>query len=415
MPHLTDLSVQDEPYDYYRARLAAGPVWHEADIDLYVIGGYEEARTALADVDTFSNRPTRKRGAVDPAADAYNRVLEEQGWGRCPTLQRTDPPVHTRYRKLLNRVFTPRTVRTFTPRLEEITQSLIDAFIARGTCEFVSEFALPLPGVFFAEQLGLDQSDYPTFRRWADAMLATATRTMTVEEAEAEAEIEVEAQRFLAKEFDRRRAHPGDDLISLLVHAHGDDEQPLSTDELQDLMAQMITGGFETTTSGLTNAALLLAQHPDHAVALREHPETLKGFVEELLRFESPVQGLWRTATHTVEIGDVTIPEGAAVMIRYGAANRDPCKFRAPESFDPAREEASSHIAFGVGAHYCVGASLARQELTTGLAILLARLDDIELAEPLEPPIHAASFFLRSIKRLPLRFRAADRDVAASS
>ena len=307
---------------------------------------------------------------------------------------------------MLNRVFSAARVRELAPRIDEIATELVDAFIADGTCEFVSQFALPLPGTLIAEQLGLERSEYKRFRRWADAMLALAQRPLTIEEAVAEAEIEVEAQHYLAAEFERRRDHPTDDLISLLVHAHTDDESPLSMGELQDLMHQLITGGFETTTAALSTGMWLLLTHPDQLELLRARPELMKNFIEETLRFDSPVQGLWRTTTCPVDVAGVTVPEGSSLMVRYGAANRDDRQFDEPERFDIRREDARHHVAFGLGPHYCVGAALARQELLSSFTILLDRLGDIELAEPLPPRPHEPSLFLRPMKRLPLRFTA---------
>jgi cytochrome P450 len=404
MTGLSDPRVQDDPFEYYRERLAQCPVWHEPDVDLYVIGGHAEARAALMDVGTFSSRPVANKAAPSEAAIAYHRVLAERGWARQATLQRTDPPVHTHYRKLLNRVFTPARVKELTPQIEDITRSLVNAFASRGRCEFVSELALPLPGIFIAEQLGLDRTDYRRFRRWADAMLALAQRTMTVEEAVAEAEVELEAQHYLAEVFEARRADPGDDLISLLVTAHGDDEEPFTMGELQDLLHQLVTGGFETTTGALAAGMLLLATHPDQQALLRARPELMGNLIEEVLRIDSPVQGLWRRTTCPVNVAGVDIPAGAAVMVRFGAANRDARVFA--ERFDITRDNARNNVAFGFGNHYCVGAALARQEMHTAFTILLERLDDITVDGPLPTPLHEPSFFLRPMAKLPLAFTA---------
>lgn len=403
---LSDPAVQDEPFDYYRQRMGACPVWHETDIDQYVIGGQAEIRESLMDVATFSSRPIRTRQPSE-AMVAYHTVLAERGWARASTLQRTDPPVHTRYRKLLNRVFTPAAVKEFTPHLDEITAELIDAFIGAGRCEFVSEFALPLPGIFIAEQLGLDRTQYRTFRRWADAMLALAQRPqMTVDDALAEVEVELEAQHFLAAEFDRRRAERGDDLISMLVHAHGDDEEPLTMNELQDLLHQLVTGGFETTTAALASGMLLLATHPDQQQLLRERPDLMGNFIEEVLRFDAPVAGLWRTTACPAQVAGVDIPSGASVMMRFAAANRDQRVFDQPDRFDITRDNARNHVAFGFGNHFCVGAALARQEMASAFTALLNRLDHIEIDGDLPSPLHEPSIFLRPMKALPIRFSA---------
>jgi cytochrome P450 len=407
MPGLSDPSVQDDPFEYYAARQDVCPVWYEEDIDLWVIGGLAETRDAMQDVATFSSRPARSRRASE-AALVYHQILSERGWPRQATLQRTDPPVHTRYRKLVNRVFTPAAVREFTPHIDDIARELVDSIAERGECEFVADFALPLPGVFIAEQLGLDRANYRTFRRWADAMLALANRpTMSVEEATIEAGVEVEAQQFLASEFERRRAAPGPDLISMLVHAHGDDEEPFTMHELQDLMHQLVTGGFETTTAAISTGMLLLVQHPDQMELLRERRDLMGNFIEEVLRFDAPVQGLWRQAVCPVSVAGQEIPEGANVMMRFGAANRDPRVFDAPERFDITRHNARNHAAFGFGAHFCVGAALARQEMMSAFTALLDRFETIELAEELEMPVHEPSIFLRPMRRLPLRLTPA--------
>jgi cytochrome P450 len=403
---LSSLSVQDDPFDYYAERLAECPIWHESDIDLYVIGGHPEAREALMDVGTFSSTPAlRRRANASEAAVAYQRVLAERGWARAATLQRTDPPLHTRYRTILNRVFTPARVRELTPHIDRITNELIDAFIDARRCEWVSDFALPMPGIFIAEQLGLDRTQYRTFRRWAEAMLSLANRPMmTVDEALAEVEIELEAQHYLAAECERRRDDPNDDLISLIVHAHGDDE-PFTMNELQDLLHQLVTGGFETTTGALSAAMLLLATHPDQQALLRERPgELMNNFIDETLRFDSPVQGLWRRAACAMERDGVEIPEGAAVMVRFGAANRDPRVFEHPERFDITRDNARNHVAFGFGAHFCIGAALARQEMARAFTTLIERTSWMELDGEVPVPNHDPSFFLRPMTALPIKF-----------
>jgi cytochrome P450 len=403
MPGLSDPSVQDDPFDYYASRLAECPVWYEPELNQYVIGGLAEIREALLDPERFSSRPSRA-GKPSEAVLEYHRILAEKGWARTATLQRTDPPLHTHYRKLLNRVFTPATVKDFTPHIDEIASELADAIAAQGHCEFVADFALPLPGIFIAEQLGLDRNDYRTFRRWADAMLALANRPhMTVEEAREEVEIELEAQHFLAKEFEKRRVEPGNDLISMLVHAHGPGEEPFTMGELQDLLHQLVTGGFETTTGGIAAGMYLLVTHPDQQQLLRDRPELMGNFIEEVLRIDAPVQGLWRQAMCPVSIAGVEIPEGASVMMRFGAANHDPRVMEEPQRFDITRENARNHAAFGFGNHFCIGASLARQEMLSAFTSMLDRFESIELAEELTPPLHDRSIFLRPMKRLPLK------------
>ncbi|MEO1061150.1 MAG: cytochrome P450 [Actinomycetota bacterium] len=405
-PVLTTPEAQDDPYPLYRELRAQCPVHRMPENGTYVLLDHADVREAATDPERFSSTRSGRSGA--PAnARAFNEVLNERGWRKADTLQRTDPPVHTRYRRLLARAFTPKRVGALTPLIDGVVESLLERIGPAGRCEFVSEFALPFPGIVIADQIGLDESRYETFKRWADAMLILAQRpTISEDEARGWAAIEAEAQHHLAELFEQRRAHPEDDLISVLVHAHvHDDDTPLTIEELQDLMHQLVTGGFETTTSALSAGMLLLLQHPDEMQRLREDPTLVDAFVEEVLRFDSPVQGLWRTTTCPVEVGGVEIPQGATVQLRFAAANRDPAVFDDPDRFDLDRANAKEHVAFGMGPHFCIGAALARQEMRSAFTAILARLDDIELDGELPSPLHEPSVFLRPMAALPLRFR----------
>ena len=403
IPSFFDPVVQDDPFDAYALMHEQCPVHQLPENDLYMVTRYADVRTVLTDPATFSSSPSQTGGRVSQATEAHSNVFKEQGWIRAQTLQRTDPPVHTHYRKLLNRVFTGRQVEKLVPRIDELAHELIDAFIDRGECEFVKDFALPLPGIIICEQLGLPASQYPTFKRWADAMLAMTQRPLNADEAVEQAEIEIGAQHHLAREFEVRRQNPSDNLISALANAHRD-EEPLTMEELQDLMHQLVTGGFETTTAGLGTALLLLLQHPDQMEKLRNDRSLQANFIEESLRFDSPVAGLWRSSTCPVELSDTDIPEGASIMVRYAAANRDSEIFDNPDVFDIERDNAKDHLAFGWGTHFCIGARLARAELMAGFTAILDRMDNIALARPLDDQAHEFSFFLRPLKELPITF-----------
>jgi cytochrome P450 len=416
-PSFFDPAVQDDPFETYALLREQCPVHRLPENGMIMVTRYDDARQVLADTATYSNSPAGRTARMSASATAASALMAERGWVRAHTLQRTDPPVHSHYRRLVSRVFSRRNIDVLAPRITEIAHELIDRFIDRGECELISDFALPLPGIVICEQLGLPAADYPRFKRWADAMLAGAQRSMTVEEALEQAEIELEAQHHLAAEFEARRVEPRDDLISLLVNAHRassaddpsdtSDDEPFTIEELQDLLHQMVTGGFETTTSAITNGMWLLLRHPDQMEKLRADRSLLNNFIDESLRFDSPVAGLWRTTTQPTELAAVELAAGESVMVRYASANRDPAKFDDPDVFDIERPNASEHMAFGFGNHFCVGAWLARTELRIGFTALLDRLDDITLARELDPLPHEFSFFLRPMKELPLRFTAA--------
>jgi len=399
-----DPAVQDDPFATYAEMHEKCPVYRLPETGLVMVTKYEDVRTVMTDPSIFSSQPSGGAGRQTDIALAHAEYMATHGWVKARTLQRTDPPVHTRYRKLLGRVFTNRRVKGMAPRIDEITAMLFDQFMDRGSCEWVSELALPLPGMFIAEQLGLDTDQIDVFKSWAESMLAMSQRVLTLEQALEAAKTEVEAQQFMAAEFDKRRADPTDDLISALVHAHGDDEDPFTMEELQDLMHQLITGGFETTTAALTTGMWHLLRFPEQHQMLRDDPSLIPNFIEESLRFDSPVAGLWRTAACPASINGFDIDEGQPVMARYAAANRDADQFPNPDEFDMMRENANTHVAFGVGNHFCIGAALARQELLSAFEAVIARMDNLSLAEPLEDQPHEFSFFLRPMKPMQLAF-----------
>jgi cytochrome P450 len=416
-----DPEIQNEPWDFYDELRASCPVYPMPDMGAVLVSRYDDVRFVLTNPELFSSSGQggkRKRGLRAEHARRYHEILAVRGWAHVETLQRTDPPVHSGYRSLVAKAFLPRRIKMLASHIDEVTNDLLDGLLGSPgettECEFHMGFAMPLPGTIIAEELGLDRSEIHRFNRWADAMLAVSMRVLTDDELLEAAETELEAQHHLAAEFERRRTDPTDDLISVLVHAHEDEDgaEPLSVGELQNLMHQLVTGGFETTTSALDHGMWLLTRRPDVQARVRADLSLVPAFVEEVLRYESPVAGLVRRATQDVELNGVVIPKGAMVMARYQAANRDSSAFDRPEEFDLDRHLATGedrdrpHLAFGVGPHFCVGAALARQELVSAFTAWLQRTSNIELARPFDGPAHDPSFMLFPMKELPLRMTA---------
>ena len=218
------------------------------------------------------------------------------------------------------------------------------------------------------------------------------------------ADIELDAQHYLAEIFEARRANPTGDLISNLVHSAQEGEEPFTLHELQNLLNQLITGGYETTTSAIAHGLWLLILYPDQLAKLRERPELLKNFVEETLRFESPVQGIMRSVTKDVVLNGTRLKAGDTLLLRFGAANQDAAKFPSPRTFDIERANANAHLGFGLGIHYCLGQQLARQEIMAALRILLERLDTFALSRALPEAPYVLSLNFRPLKELPIRF-----------
>lgn len=402
-----DPKVQANPFPAYKALHERQPVYQMPGTGFYMITRYEDVREVLRDTETFSSNVV-VLGSMQSAGGIQQSLLKEKGWQHVQTLQRTDPPVHTRYRKLLNRVFTGPRVQALAPRIEHLVEELIDTFIDKGNCEFVNDFALPLPGIVIAEQIGLDPSEIHTFKKWADAMLAGAQRPLTEEEMRQATETEIEAQHHLAKVFEDRRKAPREDIISGLVHSHGEDEEPLSIHELQNLMHQLITGGYETTTSALCHGVWLLIRHPELADQLRSNSELVDKFVEESLRYESPVQGLFRQTTRDVTVSGTIIPKDSVVIVRFGAANRDEMRFEDAGTLNINRADLGTHLAFGAGVHRCIGAVLAREELRSAYRMLTKRLKNIRLKHPDAEPQFDISVFLYPIAKMHIEFDRAD-------
>jgi cytochrome P450 len=404
---LLDPAVQADPFPYYDQLREQQPVLRMPGTGFYVLTRYEDLRAVLRDPETFSNTLDLEELSGERARTLgalFHQRLAEKGWPHVPTLHQSDPPEHTRYRRLLNKVFSPGRVRQMVPDVQRICDQLIDAFAGRGRCEFVQEFAFPLPGIVISEQLGLAPDQIGTFRCWADAMLAPAQGLLTDEDtAIAYADIEAEAQHYLADVFAARRADPTGDLISALVAASEEEERPLSMPELQNLLQQLITGGYITTADAITSAMWLLIKNPEQSRLLKQDPSLIKTFAEESLRMLAPVQGLFRKTTRDVEIHGLLIPKDSILHVRYGAANRDAGMFAEPDAFDATREHVMRHMSFGQGPHACVGAPLARQEMVTAFERLLARLDDLRL-DPGRAVERNPGLLFYSFKALPIRF-----------
>ena len=401
---MLDPVVSSDPFDFYDLLQKQCPVYQIPETGTYVITKYDDLRQVLIDYESFtSDVRVADRG---PFVELQQSIFRDGGgWEHVQTLQRTDPPDHSRYRRLVDRVFTNKRVREMIPYMDQVANDLIDGFIDKGECEFSDDFAMRMPGIIVAEQLGLKREEVSTFKRWADAMLgASRSPIATEDEICADATTELEAQKFLAAIFEDRRSRPQQDLISAIVNAYGGDEEPLTMSELQNLVRQLITGGFETTQSALNHGMWALIRMPEVAARLRSDISLLKPFVEEVLRWESPVQFLMRQATRDVKISGTVIPAGALVMVGYGPANRDEEKFGCPHQFDLERKGVGAHLAFGSGPHFCPGALLARQEMMSSFRHIIERMDNIRLSKPLPKPVHNFSMFFLPMHDFHIEF-----------
>nr|WP_087572910.1 cytochrome P450 [Sphingomonas sp. CDS-1] len=365
-----DPAVQRCPFSSYDRLRDDRPVYHDPLTGNYVLTRYEDVRKALLNVKALRNRTGLNSTRSDPTA---NRVFEEKGWLPIDTLVSNDPPDHRVYRTLVDKVFTPTRVVALEPRIEEIINELIDAFIDAPEIDFLQAFAVRLPMYVIAEQLGVPREHMDRFKLWSDVSVESVSPVLTSEREVEIAEILTDMQRYLAAEIECVRETPNDTLISHLANTDTDGRL-LDMRELLSIIHQLLVAGNETTTTTLASGMKLFIEQPALAEEIHQNPARAKPFVEETLRTLSPIQALFRRVAEDVEIAGVTIPAGSLVEVRYGAANRDPKQYAEPAKVDLDRPNAASHLAFGAGPHLCIGNQLARGELRLAFQILTRRL-----------------------------------------
>jgi nocardicin N-oxygenase len=354
-----------------------------------VVTRYDDVRTVLADA-RFSRAAT-----VEPGAPQLSKSPPLAGG-----LFTMDPPEHTRLRKLVLREFTNRRVQQLRPRIQELTDGLLDSMERLSPpVDLNTELAFPLPVMVICELLGVPFEDRGRFRAWSDAFVSLTSHTPE----------ETAAQRtsmigYLKALIDSKREAPADDLISALVTAHDEDGR-LTEHELITMCITLLVAGHETTVSQIGTCVLTLLRHPEHLAALRERPDMIEHAVEELLRI-NPIGdgGPLRITLDDVEIGGTVIPKGSAVLAAICSANQDAGRFPegSPADFDPARPSANQHVAFGHGPHHCLGAALARAELQIVIGSLLRRFPGLKLAEEVDALRMTTGMMVHGLTRLPV-------------
>ena len=294
----------------------------------------------------------------------------------------SDPPRHTKLRALISKGFTPRSVANLEPRIRELSRQLLDRVIERGEMDLAADFAVPLPMMVIAEMMGIPVEDRHHFGRWNDVLLNMSYAVLKVEGAqEAVSAYIAQTQEmgvYLEELLKRKRAEPRDDLLSRLVAAEVDGER-LTHAEMVGFFQLLLLAGAETTTNLINNAVLCFVAHPEQLALLRGRMELLPSAIEEVLRYRSPLQWMYRKARCDVEVHGRLIPSGSLVLLMMGAANHDPAVFAKPGRFDISREP-NPHVAFGHGVHFCMGAPLARLEARVALAEFLGTVKGFELA-----------------------------------
>jgi cytochrome P450 len=385
MTNLFDDEARRDPYPLYDQFRRTSPLFREPRSGLWMVFDYDGVDRLLTDHETFSSR----HGPAD--------------W-----LIFQDPPRHSKLRALISRAFTPRSVASLEQRIRSLSRELLDRTIERGEMDLAADFAVPLPMMVIAEMLGVPSSDRPWFERWNNVLLDMSYAvTGSTGAADAVAEYRAatgEMHDYLIALLRQRRAEARDDLLTRLATAEIDGER-LTDQDILGFFQLLLLAGSETTTNLINSAALCFLEHPDQLAVLRARMDLLPSAIEEVLRYRSPLQWMFRLTRREVTIHGQSLPAATLLLAMIGSANHDPRIFPNADGFDIARDP-NPHLAFGHGTHFCLGAPLARLEAKIALSDLLGRLRNIRLAsdQPWEP---RKGLHVHGPTRLPIRFEPA--------
>ena len=396
-PDLANPQFKANPYPFYARLRAEAPVWRTTLPDkrvAWLVTRYEDVAGVLRD-DTFAKD---RLNAMDP------EQLRKTPWvpGFLKPLERNmldlDDPDHARLRALVSKAFTPRLIERLRGRIETLSEELLDVMERKGGAELVGDYALPIPATVIAELLGVPAEDRRKFHRWSGKLVSVSSGRDMLRALPAA----LAFTRYLRKIIERRRAEPGDDLLTALVRAEEAGDKP-SEDEVLAMAFLLLVAGHETTVNLIASGALALLEHPEQAEALSSDPSLTKLAVEELLRYTSPVElATERYAREDVEIAGTTIPRGELVLAVLGSANHDEWEFDGPDVLNLTRDP-NRHLAFGRGGvHHCLGAPLARMEGQIAISALLRRFPHARLAVAPETLRWRRGLFLRGLHMLPL-------------
>ncbi|MFC9404471.1 cytochrome P450 [[Kitasatospora] papulosa] len=402
-PELFTWEFATDPYPAYAWLREHSPVHRTtlpSGVEAWLVTRYADARQALADT-RLSKNPAHHAGSA--TAKGRTGIPGERKAELTTHLLNIDPPDHTRLRRLVSKAFTPRRVAEFAPRVQELTDRLIDGFAEKGEADLIHDFAFPLPIYAICDLLGVPREDQDDFRDWAGMMIrhgggprggvARSVKKM---------------RGYLAELIHRKREDPGDDLISGLIRA-SDHGEHLTENEAAAMAFILLFAGFETTVNLIGNGTYALLRNPSQRERLERSlaaGETglLATGVEELLRYDGPVElATWRYATESVSLGGQDIAAGDPVLVVLAAADRDPDRFQNADTLDLARSD-NQHLGYGHGIHYCLGAPLARLEGQVALATLLRRLPDLRLAAEPADLRWRGGLIMRGLRTLPVEF-----------
>ena len=387
-----DPEFRANPYPHFPKLLEGPPRQLNLFMPTTLVARYADVVTVLRDYKRFTVRR--------PQILMRERVNVFDG---ASTILTADPPVHTRLRRLVSKAFTPKRIRELEPRIRDITGELLSGITESSEVDAMAALANPLPVIVIAELLGVSAANHAQFKQWSNDLVTSFGQDITTGPSAAGLAAKEALRGYLAEAIQERRANPADDLISALVSAR-DESDALSESELLAFVVLLLLAGNETTTNLIGNGLLALCRFPDQQQRLRENRELIPKAIEEMLRYDPPVQMTVRIPTVSTDVGGVEIPAGGLAFILLGAANRDPAQFPHPELFDVGREP-NEHVSFGEGIHFCLGAPLARLEGAIAIESMLEKFPRLQLVNPEARLEYRGSMALRGLSKLPLSMR----------
>ncbi|MFG2777639.1 cytochrome P450 [Streptomyces prunicolor] len=390
-----DPTFVSDPYPAYAELRDRGRVTYYEPTDQWLVPRHADVSALLRDRRlgrTYQHRFTHEdfgRTAPPPEHEPFH-TLNDHG------MLDLEPPDHTRIRRLVSKAFTPRTVEQLKPYVSQLAAELVDALVAKGGGDLLTDVAEPLPVAVIAEMLGIPESDRAPLRPWSADICGMYELSPSEDTAAKAVHASNEFSSYLRELIAARRKNPGDDLISGMIAAHDEDDDRLTEQELISTAVLLLNAGHEATVNSTVNGWWALFRNPEQLAALRADHSLIPSAVEELTRYDTPLQLFERWVLDEIEIDGTTIPRGAEIAMLFGAANHDPAVFADPERLDLTRAD-NPHISFSAGIHYCIGAPLARIELAASMGALLERAPTLSLAaEPQRKP----NFVIRGLEGL---------------
>jgi cytochrome P450 len=391
--------LAENPYPFYSRARREEPIMFCPELNAWIVTCYKDIQSILLQPEKFSSCNT-----LTSPVTFYPRTLDEliKGFLPVPVVLNSDGADHTRFRVPLTKAFAPARMRAMEPFVSQVANELVDAFIHDGHAEVISQFAYPLALEVVFSLLGIPRKDIEQARQWSQDWLTLMSTQLDEERQVACAQSTVAFQHYLAGLLAERRDHPQDDMISTLQFSCAPGTDPLTENELVIMLQGLILAGHESTTNMIGSGLLLLLEDPSRWQTLYEHPEFIPLTVEEILRFDAPIQMFARMTTQEVIVDGVTLPEDATLLLIYGSGNRDEEIFAEADEFQLQRTP-NHHLAFGHGVHFCVGAALARLEGRIAFETLTSRLPDLRLV-PRQLLTHIPTLLFRGYERLEVRW-----------